>query len=370
MIYYDKEKVRQSLTFDNIFTLLEDFGGNPEKTSFGILSSTICHHKPEEKSSRKLYYYENTGLFRCYTDCGEFFDPFDLVIKVMKIQKNKEITLMQAIKFLIYKFNILNAEEVKTEIDNESEEWKIFEEYNRIKEIKSSNVLQIELEEYDKDILKNLNYDVKLTPWLKEEILQSVIDSNNIGYFPATNQITIPHYDIKGRFIGLRGRSLSKEESEIYGKYRPMIINKKMYNHPLGLNLYNLNNAKNNIKKFKKAVVFESEKSTLKGQGYFGSENDIYVACCGSNLTNYQAQMLLECGAREICIAFDRQFQEIGDSEFIHLKNNLMKIYNKFHKDAVISFIFDKRMITAYKASPIDEGKDKFLKLFKERIIL
>jgi hypothetical protein len=27
-------------------------------------------------------------------------------------------------------------------------------------------------------------------------------------------------------------------------------------------------------------------------------------------------------------------------------------------------------MITGYKASPIDEGKDKFLKLFKERIVL
>jgi hypothetical protein len=27
-------------------------------------------------------------------------------------------------------------------------------------------------------------------------------------------------------------------------------------------------------------------------------------------------------------------------------------------------------MITDYKASPIDEGADKFLKLFKERIVL
>jgi hypothetical protein len=27
-------------------------------------------------------------------------------------------------------------------------------------------------------------------------------------------------------------------------------------------------------------------------------------------------------------------------------------------------------MITSYKASPIDEGPEKFLKLFKERIVL
>ena len=33
-------------------------------------------------------------------------------------------------------------------------------------------------------------------------------------------------------------------------------------------------------------------------------------------------------------------------------------------------FIFDKNMITEYKASPIDEGSEKFLTLFKERILL
>ena len=31
--------------------------------------------------------------------------------------------------------------------------------------------------------------------------------------------------------------------------------------------------------------------------------------------------MLLDVGAEEIIIAFDRQFQNIGDEEFKHLKN-------------------------------------------------
>ena len=47
---------------------------------------------------------------------------------------------------------------------------------------------------------------------------------------------------------------------EKYGKYRPVKINNLLYNHPLGMNLYNLNNSKNNIKLFGKAIVFESEK--------------------------------------------------------------------------------------------------------------
>ncbi|MGN1342929.1 MAG: hypothetical protein ACI4VL_07065 [Bacilli bacterium] len=38
----------------------------------------------------------------------------------------------------------------------------------------------------------------------------------------------------------------------------------------------------------KKAIVFEGEKSTLLYRSYFGIENDITVACCGSSLSSYQ----------------------------------------------------------------------------------
>ena len=112
------------------------------------------------------------------------------------------------------------------------------------------------------------------------------------------------------------------------------------------------------------------EKSVLKYASFFGVENNISVACCGSNISAYQVQLLKEAGANEIVIAFDRQFQEIGDNEFKRLKSNLIKIHNKYCKEINISLIFDKKMITGYKSSPIDCGPDIFLKLFKERIVL
>jgi DNA primase len=136
------------------------------------------------------------------------------------------------------------------------------------------------------------------------------------------------------------------------------------------MNLYNLNNSKDNIKLMGKAIVFESEKSCLLYQSYFGIESDISVACCGSNLSIHQVQLLLDAGAKEIIVAFDRQFEDIGDKEFKHLTKNLIKLNNKYKNEVLISFIFDKNKITSYKASPIDEGKEKFLKLFRERILL
>lgn len=112
------------------------------------------------------------------------------------------------------------------------------------------------------------------------------------------------------------------------------------------------------------------EKSCLLYQSYFGLDNDISVACCGSSVSAYQIQLLMEAGAEEIIVAFDRQFQEIGDEEFKHLKTNLLRLKNKYDKSVLISFIFDKNMITGYKDSPIDCGPQTFLKLFKERIVL
>ena len=141
-----------------------------------------------------------------------------------------------------------------------------------------------------------------------------------------------------------------------------------MYNHPLGFNLYNLNNAKENIRKMEKAIVFEGEKSSLLYQSYFGIDNNIAVACCGSSLSSYQVSLLKACGAKEIIIAFDRQFEQISDNEFTHLKRNLLKLGQKYNNEVNLSFIFDKHMITNYKDSPIDCGKDIFLQLFKERI--
>jgi hypothetical protein len=159
----------------------------------------------------------------------------------------------------------------------------------------------------------------------------------------------------------LRGRTLGKQEGETFGKYRPLKINKTLYNHPLGMNLYGLNWAKNQIPIIKKAIIFESEKSVLKYMSYFGIENNIAVACCGSNISAYHIHALLEAGAKEIIVAFDRQFQALGDKEYEHLTNNLIKLHTRYKNDAQISFIFDKKMITGYKASPIDEGKEKFL---------
>ncbi len=143
-----------------------------------------------------------------------------------------------------------------------------------------------------------------------------------------------------------------------------------MYNHPLGFNLYNLNNSKDNIKIMKKAIIFEGEKSPLLYASYFGMDNDISVACCGSSLITYQVKLLMSLGVEEIIIAFDKQFRTVGDDEWRRWKNKLIGIHDKYGSYVQISFLFDKNSYLNYKDSPIDQGPEIFMKLFKERIVL
>ena len=82
-------------------------------------------------------------------------------------------------------------------------------QYAFVNNIEENLNSKVELKIYDSQILSRFNYNVKLTPWLKEGISQEAIDQAIIGYYPGGDAITIPHFNIDGDFIGLRGRVLN-----------------------------------------------------------------------------------------------------------------------------------------------------------------
>lgn len=353
------EEIKQQLSIDDVFSFLQAFDGEPKMQDNVIISRTICHGG----HSHKLYYYGNTHLFKCFTDCPEAsFDIFQLVMKIM----NQDITsLPQAINYVKNFFGIITSTKNFNENESSLEDWKILNNYLN-KNNQNTNQRIVEMKFYSKDFLNNFPQP-RILNWEREGIGQNVILSHNIRYDPVNDGIIIPHYDKDNNLIGIRERTLIKE-NEDGGKYRPMYLEKKLYNHPLGFALYNLNWAKENIKKMKKAIIFESEKSCLKYATFFGEDNDISVACCGSNLSNYQFGLLKELGIEEMIIAFDRQYQEIGDDEYKKWTRKLLEISKKFSNFCKISFIFDTDKRLGYKDAPIDLDKDTFLYLYKHRL--
>jgi len=366
---YDKDEIKNSLTLDDIMQVLEEFHAEPELKGETIISRTICHnHTHDESASKKLYYYDNTHLFRCFTGCDEpLFDIFELVRRVKNREEKAGWELPQAVDYIARMFGFQPNDNSETlQLDN-LEDWKIFERYDRIKDI-NIQTQEIELKEYDGNFLKNLPQPI-IRPWIEEGMTEEELKRHGIRYNPKTGGIVIPHYDINNRLVGIRERTMV-EENEKYGKYRPAYFRSHLYNHPLSYNLYNLNNSKENIKKYKKAIVFEGEKSPILYSSYFGAENDISVACCGSSFIQYQAWLLINLGVEEIIIGLDKQFQEKGDQEFKKLVRNLKGIHRKYGHFIKISFLFDKEDLLDYKSSPIDHGSKVFQELYRKRVNL
>ena len=384
MVYeYDKNGLKNSLSIEQVARYLEEFDADPEIRGDVIVARTVCHNKCG-CGSHKLYYYGNTGLFKCYTDCGgEAWDIFELTRKVMSREQPKmravqtregtkiagdEWNLPEAIDYVARFFHFAPNQQVNTESLETDEEYEIFDRYDRIKDI-NINTQQVELKEYEGSFLKHLPHPI-IQSWIDEGISKEVMDAAGICYDPRNCGIVIPHYDINNRLIGIRERTLIKEQAEQYGKYMPAKIANKMYNHPLSFNIYNLNHCKENISRMKKVFVFEGEKSCLKYRTMFGENNDLSTAICGSSFINYQAWLLMQQGAEEIIVGLDKQFQTIGDAEYQKLIKNLKNIHKKYGNYVTISYLFDKKNLLGYKDSPIDKGKDIFLQLYKERVNL
>ncbi len=359
---FTKDDIKNNLTIEQIADLVAELGGEPIRNNGLLMCRTICHGG----SSHKLYYYDNTKLFRCYTDCPEpSFDVFELLIKVHALD-NETWTLYNAMSF-VANFFALNFDDDFTSQREKLQDWQLMSKWQKNSEVLDMKKT-VELQVFDNKILQNLPH-VKFRPWLAEGISYEICESRGICYDPLAHGIVIPHYDIDGNLIGIRERTLIKE-NEKDGKYKPAFLNGKLYNHPLSFNLYNLNFSKENIKTIKKAVVFESEKSCLKMASFFGTENDISVACCGSNFINYQFQLLNNLGVSEIIVAFDRQYQQIGSEEWKRWTHKLTDIHKKYGKYTQISFLFDKGYTLPYKAAPIDLGPEVFLQLYNNRIFI
>lgn len=355
---YSKKDIKDNITIDDVYILLESFGAEPRDCGDHLEAITICHNGD---SRNKLFYYENTELFHCFTHC----DSFDIIELVQKV---KGLDMNAAIYFLVSFFNLEWKISEADDIDYSNEDWKIFDRNEQLLEIAAEDKTyhSVCLPEYNDGIIHYYPQPI-IAQWQKEHISKDVCDYMNVHYDPYNGCITIPHYDENNRCIGIRQRTLVQEQ-EKWGKYRPWRHEREQYNHALAFNLYGLPQAKDNIQNVKTAIIVESEKAIFQAISYFGLAGDIYVAVCGSSLSKYQFETLQRLGAEEIVIAFDKDYHSIDDTEnFDKFIEKMRRIHNKYNSLCNLSFIVDTLDLLDYKQSPMDKGKEVFLELFRNR---
>ena len=346
----DIQKILEGLSEEDIISILEHYGAEVKKiNNREIIFTSICHNS----ISSKLYYYNETGIFKCWSKCDTIGDLVELLVHINKYSKG------EAIKEIKSFFNISSIPTLRKGFRVK----KVYERPN----IKDVDIELLEVP--NKPHIYSLFKCIPLTEWENDFIDYKTLKKFNIRYNFRNEQIVIPHFchSRDNTVVGIRVRNNSEYAIENFGKYSPLYQDGIMYNHPLGKNLYGLNISKDSIKKYKKVQVFEGEKACL--QSYTGfDENTIAVSLCGSNCSLMQKKLLIDLGINEWIWCLDKQYDSHEDE---------LKWFDKIKKMSLdlielgikVTTTWDKLEggLLEYKDSPLDKGKDIFKQLINNR---
>lgn len=244
----DYQEIIEQLDDNKVKNMLDSLNIPYEDKGDYLLMPTVCHNEDTESASWKLYYYKNTHIFYCYTECGgqSIFSFLKHYYEARNYVYDWFTDIYEVIRGCSYF----------------SEDKQNLNSYKIIRDDYSLKKNRQDLPAYPDGVIESF---IKYYPieWLKDGITKKAMDKFNIRFSPSQNKIIIPHYDVRGRLVGIRGRALNKEDIEMWGKYMPVQIEGKWYSHPLSLNLYGLNMTKENIRATGIAYLFEAEKSVL-----------------------------------------------------------------------------------------------------------
>ena len=348
----DYAEIISNLNTDSVIHLMTELGADryDDRGDF-VIFPTICHNLESSEASMKLYFYKKNKMFVCYTECGSM--SIFKFLRTYYEERQIEYDWYQDIYEVVY-----NCSSFK------QKEGFIKPVYKSLKERYSVARKEVQLPEYSPNVLDCF---IKHYPpeWLNDGISKIAMDKFNISYSISQNKIIIPHYDIDGRLVGIRGRALNEWEVENIGKYAPIRIENTWYKHPLSMNLYGLNVNRKNIRAHGLCFLFESEKAVMQMENFHLP--NCSAAVCGSNFNKYQLNILMKtCAPHEIILCFDKEELPGEDKYF----NKLWNICQKYKNYCNFSFVYDREGLLDLKDSPTDKGEETFIKLIGKRVIV
>ena len=348
----DYAEIISNLDTDSVIHLMTELGADryDDRGDF-VIFPTICHNLESSEASMKLYFYKKNKMFVCYTECGSM--SIFKFLRTYYEERQIEYDWYQDIYEVV-----CNCSSFK------QKEGFIKPVYKSLKERYSITRKEVQLPEYSPNVLDCF---IKHYPpeWLNDGISKLAMDKFNISYSISQNKIIIPHYDIDGRLVGIRGRALNEWEVENVGKYAPIRIENTWYKHPLSMNLYGLNINRKNIRAHGLCFLFESEKAVMQMENFHLP--NCSAAVCGSNFNKYQLNILMKtCAPHEIILCFDKEELPGEDKYF----NKLWNICQKYKNYCNFSFVYDREGLLDLKDSPTDKGEETFIKLIGKRVIV
>ena len=346
MINY--KKIIEELEDEKVCSLLDSLDIPYKNEDTYILMPTVCHNENPDEASWKLYYYKDSHMFMCYTSCQN--------MSIFKFLQNFYET-----RGLVYDWK---KDILQVVLKCSASTLEIKDSYRSMRDRYKLQNKNIELQTYNAAVLGGFEkyYPIE---WLEDGISKESMDKFNIRFSISQNKIIIPHYNINGELVGIRGRALNPQDVELFGKYMPVQIEGQWYSHPLSLNLYGLNINKENIRRDGIAILVESEKAVMQADQF--SIPNYCVAVCGSRINKFHINLLLRTvQPRQIVVAFDNEEEQKSHLYF----DKLYKMCEKYKDYCNMSFIYDRDGLTKLKDSPTDKGEAIFEELLKKRVVV
>lgn len=340
----------------DILRLLEKLGVPETSVRYGndcLIFPTICHNTIDNCPSHKLYYYEGSKRFYCYTSCKSM-SVFDFIMNVYKTRGFK----MEFIRA----YNILD-EIVSKRMKNG---------FAVIQTPKAHDTNKIEenweeqLPVYNPHVLECFTQQPRfLDPWLSEDIDYDVMMEFGVHFDMVRNRIVFPVIDHIGRLVGIRVRNFNQSDLDAGRKYMPLWHNEELYNCPKMMVVYGYYQNRQVIRKLKEVIVFEAEKSVLKYGSCFTMNKAVAVG--GSAFSQYHGKILKDAGVETIVLAFDNDYSEEGD-RFYGLKKMLREAVKVKEMGFKVELIYDwTGEYLGDKDAPIDLGRPIYSKLYRDR---
>lgn len=357
-MFYKTESVKDNLTIEHVYNLLEALDAEPRYESDDrLVCKSICHGG----NHHKLVYFAETGNFFCRSNCGAIGDIFTLLSIVMDSPNFNEM-----VNWVVENSGIDIAADGK----GTKPQAKELDDIAAVDNLLDMETIKPAV--YESNPIKHYPFAMP-QPWLDENIDTQVCKDAGIKINPLTADILIPHYSIDGELIGIKTRTLIKEAErhDIHyengsfrpaGKYQQFRNAEQTFSVHNNLSLYGMDYAKDKIDKGA-IVIFEAEKSVLKLRS--ANPDAACVSCNGSFISKFQMKQLLDCGVQTVYVAFDRDYARIGDKEYYELLDKYIAIADKYNEYFNLRFIVDTDVALGLHDSPIDCGYDTFKHLIK-----
>lgn len=350
------EVLYEKLTTQDYHNIMRKLGATYNGSRF----NTICHNVDGGKYN--LAFNEDDKYFTCFSECGCSYSLLSLVKKRRELL-GEPCSTYRSMKWICEQCGIaFNFKEEVKEVNNNIYNWQNLLRYTKEHKCSENKI-------YSNSILSELE-DCVYLPWIDEGITEETQEKYQIKWYNRNQQVVIPVRNINGDLVGCHCRNTNPDLVADGMKYIPLhMLCGDEYKFQMGLELFGLNYNKINIEKAKRVILLESPKSVMQFDNF--TMSNICVGMFGMGFSLQKLKLLLNLGVDKFVIALDKQYEEIGNTEYKSWEKKVNKIIDIIRPYAnEIAVIWDKDKLLDYKDSPTDKGEDIFMQLWNEREVI